>query len=121
MASAHHHFHLVTRVLVPELFGVRMCLSCPPCNNDANDPQLNKKIYRFGCSTCRGANHKVMGAYQGIATSIGFAVEYCVQYLVTKHSSGNISNAESQCIHARRSFAAPHPKVCESRSTEFTC
>eukprot|EP00973_Karenia_brevis_P045780 6341388-Karenia_brevis.AAC.1 len=46
LASA-HHFHVFTRVVVPALFGVRMC-----------------------------ANHKLMGGYQGIATSTGSVVEY---------------------------------------------
>eukprot|EP00973_Karenia_brevis_P001727 234892-Karenia_brevis.AAC.1 len=67
LASA-HHFHVITRVGVPVLFGVRMCFSCPQCNCDSNNPFLNTKLFRFGCSMCRCNDQKLMGGYQGIAS-----------------------------------------------------
>eukprot|EP00973_Karenia_brevis_P078530 10902667-Karenia_brevis.AAC.1 len=70
LASAHHS-HVITRVVIPTLFGVRMCFSCPDCNVDANNPDLKEKLYRFGCSTCRGVNNKLIGGYQGVATAVG--------------------------------------------------
>jgi len=72
------------RVILPAIFGVRMCFRCPDCNADSSDPH-----YQDGatpCSDYMGCNGKLMGGYAGIATALCFATEY--QGEATPHGHG---------------------------------
>eukprot|EP00973_Karenia_brevis_P058259 8110740-Karenia_brevis.AAC.1 len=51
---------------------------------------------RFGCSSCRGSNHKLMGGYAGIATGLGFAVEYTTDAGAHAHGLCSLANMYSQ-------------------------
>ena len=58
----------------PGIFGIRMCFQCPHCNTDHCD--LDPASDGGRCSACLGYNHKLMGGYDGLATTMAFSVKY---------------------------------------------
>ena len=73
MSSCHHYLFFMY-VILPTVFGLRMCFLCPDCNADGTDPKT--KRLDFACSDCRGCNSKLVGGYAGMATGMAFATEY---------------------------------------------
>ena len=69
-----HQFQIVMRVVLPNLFGMRMCFACPLCNFDDADLDFTPTVHR--CSNCFGCFQKLMDGYAGLATALAFAVEY---------------------------------------------
>jgi hypothetical protein len=91
LASVHHYL-VFMYVVMPALFGLRMCLNCPDCNVDDNEPGGGSA--EFGCqacSDCLGSNSKLMGGYAGLATGLAFATEF--QGDGTPHAHGFVSLA----------------------------
>ena len=59
LASCHHYLFFMY-VMLPALFGVRMCLMCPHCNADNTDPNLECPVESpcsdyMGCNSNRGS------------------------------------------------------------------
>ena len=69
--SSCYHYLFCMYVVLPAIFGIRMCFQCPDCANTSSE---------FGstcaCSDYLGSNAKAMGGYAGIATAMAFATEY---------------------------------------------
>ena len=92
-----HHYLVVMQIVIPAAFGVRMCLQCPHCNMDANNPNNNKSKSLAstssvcGCSDLLGCNNKLIGGFAGIATAMIFANEF--QGEGTPHGHGFVSLA----------------------------
>ena len=75
LASVHHYL-VFMYVVLPALFGIRMCFQCPDCG--ADDGELTNRSAIFRCSACSdylGSNSKCMGGFAGLATGMGFATE----------------------------------------------
>jgi len=89
--ASSHHYKVAMHVIIPACFGVRMCFTCPHCNADHNDPNFDRTKETFGCGDLLGCNHKLMGGFAGIATSMAFANEY--QGEGTPHGHGFVSLA----------------------------
>ena len=67
LASCYHYL-IIMKVVVPAIFGVRMCFNCPDCNIDLTDSSCRTS----GCSACSdymGTNMKATGGYAGLATA----------------------------------------------------
>ena len=94
MSSCHHYLFFM-RVILPTIFGVRMCFLCPDCNADTNDPHYHDGAN--SCSDYMGCNSKLMGGYAGIATALCFATEY--QGEATPHGHGFVSLANAYRHH----------------------
>ncbi len=94
MSSCHHYLFFM-RVILPTIFGVRMCFLCPDCNADTNDPHYHDGA--DSCSDYMGCNSKLMGGYAGIATALCFATEY--QGEATPHGHGFVSLANAYRHH----------------------
>ena len=86
--SSCHHYLFFMHVILPGIFGIRMCLSCPDCNVDHSEP-LSKYV-ACPCSDYMGSN-KAMGGYAGLATGLCFATEY--QGEATPHGHGFLALA----------------------------
>ena len=89
LASCHHYL-IFMHVILPCIFGVRMCLLCPDCNIDHTD-HIEEKLHSSPCMDYMGSNNKAMGGYAGLATGLCFATEY--QGEGTHHGHGFISLA----------------------------
>eukprot|EP00973_Karenia_brevis_P028663 3952779-Karenia_brevis.AAC.1 len=66
--AAAHQFQIMMRVVLPILFGIRMCFACLLCNFDDADLDLKLTVQR--CPNCSGCNQKLMGGYAGLATAL---------------------------------------------------
>eukprot|EP00973_Karenia_brevis_P028488 3926660-Karenia_brevis.AAC.1 len=64
-----HQFQIMMRVVVPALFGIRMCFACPLCNCDDADLDFKPSTVQ-SCSNCFGCTQKLMGGYAGLATAL---------------------------------------------------
>ena len=93
--SSCHHFLFFMRVILPNIFGIRMCFACPHCNCDATDYDYDGSWH--ACSDYLGCNSKLMGDYAGMATGMAFAVEY--QGEATPHAHGFVSLANMYQHH----------------------
>ena len=90
--SSVHHYLVFMYVVMPALFGLRMCLNCPDCNGDPNEPgSISADFGCQACSDCLGSNGKLMGGYAGLATGLAFATEF--QGDGTPHAHGFVSLA----------------------------
>ena len=79
-------------MVLPALFGIRMCFQCPDCNADSDE--VGAGSVEFECAACSdymGCNSKLMGGYAGLATGMGFATEF--QGEGTPHGHGFVSLA----------------------------
>ena len=85
--SSVHHFLVVMYIIVPAVFGLRMCFQCPRCNRDEHDPSTDHQ-WR-GCQDCCGTNTKPIGGYGGLAEAMAFAVE--MQGDSTPHAHGFVA------------------------------
>ena len=56
LASCHHYLFFM-HVILPAIFGVRMCFLCPHCNADSTDPNM-KAAAENPCSDYMGCNSK---------------------------------------------------------------
>ena len=77
-------------VMLPGIFGLRMCLHCPDCNSDHTDPQVQDQDLN-ACTDYLGSNAKAMGGYAGLATGAIFAAEY--QGEGTPHAHGFVASS----------------------------
>ena len=85
-----HHYLVFMYVVLPAIFGVRMCFHCPDCNADADDwGAAAQKNQYSACSDYMGYNMKFMGGFAGLATAMGFATEF--QGSGTPHGHGFVS------------------------------
>ena len=83
-------------VILPGVFGTRMCFHCLDCNGDSTDiGYMNKDCN--ACCDYMGHNHRAMGGYAGLATGMAFATEY--QGEGTPHGHGFISLANMYQHH----------------------
>ena len=64
--SSCHHYLVIFCVILPSIFGIRMCFKCPDCNADGNKVQHEA----YACSDYMGCNNTVMGGYAGLATGM---------------------------------------------------
>ena len=125
LASA-HHFQIVMGVVVPSIFGIRMCFMCPHCNTD--DCGLDTVFTSDGgpCSNCFGCNQKLMGGYAGLATALAFLVGYTKDG--SPHAHGLVSltnlystnsllgyrgNVEDQQSNRKQGLCENSCRVCE--------
>ena len=91
LASVHHYL-VFMYVVLPALFGLRMCFNCPDCNADENEPGAGKSNFGYrACSDYLGSNSKLLGGFAGLATGLAFATEF--QGDGTPHGHGFISLA----------------------------
>ena len=88
--SSCHHYLVCMHVILPAVFGIRMCFRCPDCNVDRTDG-TTQNVVDVGCQDCMGLNMKSMGGYAGLATGMAFATEY--QGESTPHGHGFVSLA----------------------------
>ena len=89
MSSCHHYLFFM-RVILPGIFGLRMCFSCPDCNVDSSD--YNYQGQSTPCSDYLGCNSKLMGGYAGIATAMSFATDYQGEATPHGHSFVSLAN-----------------------------
>ena len=94
--SSCHHYLFFMHVILPNLFGVRMCFMCPDCNADHTDPDVQRTV-DVACSDYMGSNQKAIGGYAGLATGLAFATEY--QGEASQHGHGFISLANMYQHH----------------------
>ena len=73
--SSCHHYLFFMHVILPGIFGIRMCFLCPHCNADHTDLTF-EEAGTPSCSDYLGSNSKAMGGYAGLATGLAFATEY---------------------------------------------
>ena len=83
-------------VILPSIFGIRMCFRCPDCNIDRTD-HTTRNVVDVSCQDCMGSNMKTMGGYAGLATGMAFATEY--QGEATHHGHGFVSLANMYQHH----------------------
>ena len=62
IASCHHYLFFM-RVILPGIFGLRMCFSCPDCSSERDEYQYQRNAHP--CSDYLGCNSKLMGGYAG--------------------------------------------------------
>ena len=93
--SSCHHYLFFMRVILPGIFGLRMCFLCPDCNRETCEYQYHRNAHP--CSDYLGCNSKLMGGYAGIATAMAFATEY--QGEATPHGHGFVSLANMYQHH----------------------
>lgn len=90
--SSVQHYLLCAYVLLPGVLGLRMCLRCPHCNVDSqdpfymNDPRRQARKCQQCCQDLLGKNTKGMGGYAGLAESLALANEH--QAEGTPHGHG---------------------------------
>eukprot|EP00973_Karenia_brevis_P069899 9718248-Karenia_brevis.AAC.1 len=60
------------------------------------DPDCDNKSRSVGCSNCMGCNHKLLGGCAGIATGLGFAVEYTKDAGAHAHGLRALANMYSR-------------------------
>ncbi len=101
MSSCHHYLFFMY-VILPTVFGLRMCFMCPDCNADGTD--FNSKQEEIACSDCMGCNSKLMGGYAGLGTGMAFATEY--QGEATPHGHGFVSLANMYQHHSLEEIGA---------------
>ena len=53
-----------------------MCMNCPHCNCDENDPNIVVQREHRPCQDVFGHNSKIMGGYAGMAQSLGIGNEF---------------------------------------------
>ena len=91
MASVHHYL-VFMYVVLPALFGIRMCFHCPDCNADPDEDDTGSTEFKNSpCSDYMGSNCKLMGGFAGLATGLAFATEF--QGDGTPHGHGFVSLA----------------------------
>ena len=73
--SSCHQYLVFMHVILPGIFGIRMCFLCPHCNADHTDLTF-EEAGTPSCSDYLGSNSKAMGGYAGLATGMAFATEY---------------------------------------------
>ena len=93
--SSCRHFLFFMRVILPAIFGIRMCFACPHCNCDATGHDYDGSWRP--CSDYLGCNSKLMGGYAGVATALAFAIEYHGE--ATPHGHGFVSLANMYQHH----------------------
>ena len=94
--SSCHHYLFFMHVVLPSIFGLRMCFRCPDCNVDRTCFR-NETFHSISCQDCLGSNMKSMGGYAGLATGMAFATEY--QGESTPHGHGFVSLANMYQHH----------------------
>ena len=95
-----HHFLVIVKVVVPRVFGYRMCLAYPHCTCHSGDPARSSEC-KMGCSDLRGSNAKLMGGYAGLASGACFSVEYQKEASPHVHGLVALTNIFShQSLHA---------------------
>ena len=90
--SSVHYYIICMYVLLPGVFGLRMCLNCPHCNCEKHDP-LRKHAQQSGCQDNMGRNSKPLGGFAGLAEALAFATE--LQGDGTLHGHGFIALANA--------------------------
>ena len=90
--SSVHHYLICAYVLLPGIFGLRMCLRCPHCNVDLHDPMRQHRDV-ISCQDLLGRNTKPMGGYGGLAEGMAVATEF--QSDATPHGHGFMSLANA--------------------------
>ena len=116
-----HHFQVIMRIVVPGIFGLRMCLRCPHCNIDTADPDCKIKpgVKIIGCSNCLGCNQKLLGGYAGLATSMGFSVEYTKEGTPHAHGLVALNNLYStNSLWDIGAMLLANGKSCATKGTE---
>ena len=113
--SSCHHYLFFMRVILPGIFGMRMCFSCPDCNADPTD--YDYKGPTVACSDYFGCNSKLMGGYAGLATAMSFATEY--QGEATPHGHGFVSLANMYQHHTLEEIGHMIERNAEGISPEF--
>ena len=109
--SSVYHYLVFMYVVLPLVFGIRMCFQCPDCNADAEE--FNAESGDFECAACSdymGNNTKLMGGYAGLATGMGFATEF--QGEGTPHGHGFVCLANMWQHHTLEEIG----RIIESRS-----
>ena len=97
LASVYHYL-MFMYVVLPALFGIRMCLRCPDCN--ADDGDLAGRSAHFRCNACSdylGCNSKCLGGFAGLASGMASATEF--QGEGTPHGHGFVSLANMYQHH----------------------
>ena len=89
-----HQFQIMMRVVLPLVFGIRMCFNCPHCNVDDADLDTFQSTVQQ-CSNCFGCNQKLMGGCACLATALAFAVEYTKDGSPHAHGLVALSNLYS--------------------------
>ena len=94
-----HHYLVFMYVVLPAVFGLRMCFNCPDCNAETDDPGAGSSLFRCNsCADCMGCNGKLMGGFAGLATGLAFATEF--QGDGTPHAHGFVSLANMYQHHS---------------------
>ena len=91
--SSVYHYLVCAYVILPAVFGTRMCFRCPDCNYDENDPTGNHTHEHCSCQDLLGSNAKLLGGYAGVAQGLAFATEF--QGDGTPHGHGFVSLANA--------------------------
>ena len=74
--SSVHNYLYCAKVVLPAALGMRMCMNCPHCNCDENDPNIVLQREHRPCQDVFGHNSKLMGGYAGMAQSLGIGNEF---------------------------------------------
>ena len=104
--SSVHHYLYCAKVMLPAALGMRMCMNCPHCNCDENDPNIVVQREHRPCQNVFGHNPTIMGGYAGIAHSLSSRIEF--QGNGTPHVHAHALISLGQYVSIRRS--------CETRS-----
>ena len=94
--SSVHYYLMCIFVLLPGIFGLRMCLNCPHCNIDEHDPCKQASYAREERCPCQdlwGRNSKPMGGYAGLSEAMGFANELQGDGTIHGHGFVTLANA----------------------------
>jgi len=99
--SSVHHYLVNMKVYLPLLFGIRMCLHCPLCNEEEYTGEAQAILRAHyavsncskGCQNSMGNNARTMGGYAGLAQGLAFATE--LQGDSTPHGHGFMALANA--------------------------
>lgn len=82
------------KILLPQLFSIRISFNCPDCNTESGNPSVLGE-WTAGCPNCQGSNHKLLGGYAGVVTAMAFAMEWQKEATPHAHGAVTLSNLSS--------------------------
>ena len=93
-SAVNQNFLIMTKIVVPAAFGVRMCFNCLQYQRHLHNPDMTGD-WKMSCSDRCGSNASLMGGFAGIARAIAMAVEDQKATTPHTHDLAALSNVYS--------------------------